>query len=359
MAIRKTDLPKIHKQKNGAYYAQMYIGLDEKGKRKFKSFYGYDKTALMREMVEYKAERQEGRQHGHANMTVSEAIDAYISSKSAVLSPSSIRGYRIIQRNCLQSIMSVKLCDLTPDLVQRAVNADAVRLAPKTVRNAHGLLTATLDLYRHGFNPSTTLPQKRKAEIVVPSADEVAKILDATKGTEMYLAVLLGACCGLRRSEISALTWSCVDFATATITIKGAMVPDEKNKMTVKGTKTIAGTRTIHAVPIVMEVLGELFAEKQPSPTDAVSIRPDLISNRFARLLKTAGVRHMRFHDLRHFAVSVMLSLNVPKNYIADYVGHETENMIDTVYGHVMADKKRDVEERLQGYFFGAFGGEK
>ena len=45
-------------------------------------------------------------------------------------------------------------------------------------------------------------------------------------------------------------------------------------------------------------------------------------------------------HDLRHYLVSVMLSLNIPKMYIADYVGHADEHMIDTVYGHIMASKK-------------------
>ena len=50
-----------------------------------------------------------------------------------------------------------------------------------------------------------------------------------------------------------------------------------------------------------------------------------------------------------------MLSLNVPKKYIADYVGHETENMIDQVYGHIMASKKSSVQDQLQSYFSGVF----
>lgn len=46
-----------------------------------------------------------------------------------------------------------------------------------------------------------------------------------------------------------------------------------------------------------------------------------------------------------------MLSLNIPKKYIVDYVGHETENMIDKVYGHIMQSKKTSVEDQMQDYF--------
>ena len=355
MSIRKSDLPKIRKQKNGAFYAQMYSHTNPDGKRVFRSFYGYDKTALMREMVQFKAEKQEGRQRGRANMTLREAMDAYISAKSAVLSPSTIKGYKAIQRNFLQSIIDERLCDLTHEGIQRAVNEDATHLSPKTIRNAHGLLTAVVDLYRPDFKPSATLPQRRKTEITVPTTEEVHRLLDTADGTPMYLAVMLGACCGMRRSEISGLTWECVDMSLHTLTIRQAVVVDSENRLTAKTTKTTAGTRVIKMLPMVYQALLEEQERTQPKPTDPVSIPPDHISHRFGKLLKKAGVRHFRFHDLRHYTISVMLSLNVPKKYIADYVGHETENMIDRVYGHVMQDKKGSVEEQMQGYFSGEF----
>ena len=67
--------------------------------------------------------------------------------------------------------------------------------------------------------------------------------------------------------------------------------------------------------------------------------------------MRRNGLPEYRFHDLRHYTVSVMLALNIPKKYIADYVGHESENMIDEVYGHIMASKKTSVEDQMQEYF--------
>jgi len=43
--------------------------------------------------------------------------------------------------------------------------------------------------------------------------------------------------------------------------------------------------------------------------------------------------------------------MNIPKNYIADYMGHETENMIDKVYGHITKEKKSKVEDQLEEYY--------
>ena len=50
-----------------------------------------------------------------------------------------------------------------------------------------------------------------------------------------------------------------------------------------------------------------------------------------------------------------MLSLNMPKNYIADYMGHETENMIDRVYGHIMKEAKQSFEDRVNEYYTALF----
>ena len=45
-----------------------------------------------------------------------------------------------------------------------------------------------------------------------------------------------------------------------------------------------------------------------------------------------------------------------PKNYIADYVGHETEHMIDQVYGHIKANSKERFTEILNTYYSNLFG---
>ena len=60
---------------------------------------------------------------------------------------------------------------------------------------------------------------------------------------------------------------------------------------------------------------------------------------------------HFRFHDLRHYNVSVMLSMGIPTNYIIERTGHNTENMVKTVYGHTMSEKQKEIAEQLDNFF--------
>ena len=174
------------------------------------------------------------------------------------------------------------------------------------------------------------------------------KIFQAVKGKRIEIPIYLAALCGMRRSEIVALKWEDVDLEKGTLTIKAASVISDDGKVVRKQTKTTAGKRTIKIFAPVLEVLnakvkeGE-YVEYYP--------HPNRISDTFTELLKSLQLPHYRFHDLRHYAVSTMLLLNVPKKYIADYMGHETERMIDTVYGHVMQDKKGNILDVVNTYF--------
>lgn len=143
------------------------------------------------------------------------------------------------------------------------------------------------------------------------------------------------------------MKWDCIDLKKNTITIREAKVIDENNNEIVKGTKSTAGKRTIKIYPFVANVF-----KKQADKTGYVTnLTGRAIYARFYRILKKINIKHYRLHDLRHYTVSVMLSLGIPKNYIANYMGHETEHMIDSVYGHIMSEKMSKVENEMQVYF--------
>lgn len=350
---RNTGIPKITQLPSGAYHANVYSYTDENGKRHYESFTGYDYNQVMLDVVSFKKDKKISRideSLAHTKLTVASAMDQYIESKSAILSPTTISSYKAIRRNNLLSLQKLTVKQVTQELVQIAINQEAMDKTPKTVRNIHGFLASVLQVYRPDLVLRTTLPQKTKSEISIPTEEEIKILVSATKNTEMEIPILLAACCGMRRSEISALTWKDIDFSKNTITIKKALVSNDENELIEKTTKTTAGTRVIRMFPVVSEALSR-YKEINPDKNDYITIRPDIISHRFERLVKSTGIHHYRFHDLRHYTVSVMLSLNIPKNYIADFVGHETENMIDKVYGHIMQSRKTSAEDLMQDYY--------
>ncbi len=71
--------------------------------------------------------------------------------------------------------METQIGDLTQESIQIAINVMAAKYSPKTCRNAHGLISAALRVYRPDFVLHTTLPQKSKREIYVPDEREIAE----------------------------------------------------------------------------------------------------------------------------------------------------------------------------------------
>ena len=177
--------------------------------------------------------------------------------------------------------------------------------------------------------------------------------MEISHGSRMELPVILAACCGMRRSEISALTWDDVDFKRGTIRINKAMVVSDKGGYAVKLPKTESGDRVIRMFPLVADALKEEF-DKSSDKGEICSI-PSIITRGFERLLKRAGLPHYRFHDLRHYCCSVMLGLGIPKPYVSSYLGHGSERMTSEVYEHIMQDMKQVYEDNLNTYFSGAF----
>ena len=353
---KKPKLPTIQQLPSGAYRVQISMGKDATGKRIINSFSDPDYDAVMRWALDRLRERDESNlnRSSPTSMTLGDAIDAYIAAKSSILSPSTIKTYKAFRRTGMQQLMSTPLKKLTQTDLQTAVNLEAASLAPKTVRNHYGVITAVLAMYLPNTKLNITLPQRQKPDICIPSEADVKKLLDDTLNTPLDAPLHLAACCGMRRSEICALKWSDVNFKKNTLTIRAALVYDENEELVEKAPKTRAGKRTVYMLPIVAESLkrAQALQESEGSPSsNVVPLTPAALINRFIKKQAKLGIPKFRFHDLRHYTVSVMLLLNVPKKYIADYVGHETEHMIDQVYGHVMQEKKAAFTDQLQSYF--------
>lgn len=278
-------------------------------------------------------------------LTVTEAVDRYISSKGAVLSPSTVAGYRRIQKNLLPPIADIPLPNLTREQVQRWVNQMAKQgKKPKTIANAHGLLNATLAAYLPEMALHTTLPQRVKPEINIPTEAELQKILETAKGTKYELPIMLAVWLGLRASEIRGLRWADIDGEY--IEIRRAIVQGEDGPVE-KGTKTYSGKRVLHLPPYI----ADLIQAQDHGQGHIVNLSGHAMYNGFERICEKAGVPHFRFHDLRHANASIMLALGIPDKYAQERMGHATNNMLKTVYQHTMREESERVAERVDNYF--------
>ena len=260
-----------HKLPSGSWRVQLYAGKTPDGRRRYLSFTANTKKEAEYQALQYQLHYKEVSRDP-ASMTLNEAMEKYIASKDGILSPSTIRGYENIRRNNLKGLMPLALNRITQPLVQEAINQEAkpymdkrgrqrVRSA-KSLRNIHGLLSAVLAEYHPSLTLRTRLPQKEVKEQRILEPEQIAALLRAVEGNAMELPVLMGLWLCMRASEISGLTWDCVDFKHKTITIRRALVRDKDNNWVEKGTKTTSSTRTISVPDYIMD---KLSAAKEAS----------------------------------------------------------------------------------------------
>ena len=267
-------------------------------------------------------------------LTVGDAIDRYIESQSGTLSPSTISVYKRYRKNYLQRIIDCYLSDLTQELIQSAISTDSKNgKSPKTIRNAYGLLMTSIRMFRPKFKPEIKLPQKEKYEISIPSEEEIQKIWKEAKGTKYEIPILLASWLGLRMSEIRGLKYS--DIVGNKIHIQRAVVHTAEGDAE-KGTKSFSGDRWITCPKTLIDLI-----ELQSNKSEYICrYSESAIYNNFVRLCIKAGIKHYRFHDLRHFAASEAHSLGVPNKYQMKRMGHKTDDMLKKVYQHTMRDKE-------------------
>lgn len=153
---------------------------DRKVKKKqyFKAFTSTDPSPAGRRAVEKMAsdwlsDRESGMQI--QDLTVKEAIAKYIDLKKDILSPTTINGYRTLQRTAYDQISSLRIDRIKDTELQAWINQFSAKHAPKTTRNAWGLFTAVCDTYAPGKRFSVTLPMKKPAELYVQSDADMKK----------------------------------------------------------------------------------------------------------------------------------------------------------------------------------------
>ena len=288
---------------------------------------------------EYQLGRKKKKELGR---TVGECIDEYISLKENILSPTTISGYRKYRRTSLAEICDVYVKDITSQDIQAYFNKLALTLSPKSIHNAHGLLSAVLNVYAPELRVRTTLPKVQKKIKQLP---EVKDVLKAIVGTEIELPCLLAMWCSLRMSEIRGLKKS--DIRDNILTVRNTLVNVDGDHIEKDCTKTIESTRQIRLHSYIISLINALPEEQEY----ITLIKDHALYMRFTRLLERKGIQHMSFHDLRHMNASIMLALGIPDKYAMERGGWSSDHIMKSVYQHTFTAEREAADEKIHRYF--------
>ena len=327
---------KAKKLPSGRWRCRVYDGTDPAGKKIYKSFTADSKKEAELLAAQYAASR---KSTVSKDRTLADAYARYIEIKKNTLSPATVREYSRAAKADFPELMPLRLSRLTQEAVQSAVNVMSANHSPKSVRNAHGLLSAVLSMFAPEIRLNTRLPQSRKSNLYVPTEQEVEKLVRSIRGTELEKAVLLAAFGSLRRSECSALMIS--DIEGDIIHVNKAIVLGADKQWTLKQPKSKAGYRDIKMPGFVIERL-------KPAPNGRiVNIMPVTITDYFADARRKFNLPHFRFHDLRHYQASILHAMGVPDKYIMERGGWSTDSTLKNIYQHTMSDKRKQVEDDI------------
>ena len=185
-------------------------------------------------------------------------------------------------------------------------------LSSTTVRSLHLMLHNALNravkerLILRNPTEDCIAPKVQKFEMQILQPEHIKTYLDAADKRGLLPMFYLELVSGLRKGELTALLWSDLDITDKTISVSKQYVKNPNGELTLSRPKTETSVRK---VSIPQEAVDLLIAEHKkhpsnpymfPSPVTGEMYYPDSIVNLHKKILKDAGLPHIRFHDLRH-----------------------------------------------------------
>ena len=282
-------------------------------------------------------------------LTVEQAFTHYINSRSNILSPATLRGYRIIKTSRLQLIKDIPISELNISDVQNAVNEDSKRLSQKSLKSALALLKSVLDTYDIEFNiKKIAVPQLRPQKMSIPNVEDVLKVII---GSELELPSLLAIWLSLRISEVRGLQFRDVSNDGRYISVCRSRICLDGKDVLRDCNKTEKSTRTNLLPPYILNLIRQVPHKKD---TDFIVNRSyEYIRRHFKQLMNANGFE-ITFHKLRHEFATTLNDLGVPCDYIQKLGGWSTDNIMKTVYTHTTDSKENEYQTIVDKFFTSA-----
>ena len=283
--------------------------------------------------------------------TVSQAIDDYIAARKNVLSPSTIRGYRIIQRHRFQNIQQQKIFDIADAKWQRIVNDEAKLCSAKTLKNAWGLMASVI-WDTTGNKVNVRLPQVVPSERPWLTPEQIQIFVRAIRGKSFEIPALL-ALSSLRRSEIMALRWENIDLEKGCICVNGSAVQDENNQLIQKReTKNKTSRRLVPILPPLAEAI-----KLQPSRNGLVSkVSPNTLRIQINNVCRQAGLPEIGVHGLRRSFASLAYHLGLSEELTMRIGGWSNIYTMRSIYTKLSASDIAEQSAVLQDFFLPSQG---
>ena len=276
--------------------------------------------------------------------------------------------------------MRLKLKDLKPYHIEGFYKSQYDKgLSGNSVLKYHVLIRECLqygvrnDFILTNVADKVTRPKVTKFKANFYSIEEIQKLFEVIKDHELKLPIMLAAMYGLRRSEVLGLKWEAIDFENKVVKIQHKILETkiDGQRCIYKSDKLKNETsnRVLPLLPQAEELLTKKKEEIEKNMTELGKsynqqnleyvcvdnigrlILPNRLTKAFNKILERNGLKHIRFHDLRHSCASIMLANNVPMKQIQEWLGHADFSTTANIYSHLDYKTKMDSANTISNVF--------
>ena len=256
-----------------------------------------------------------------------------------------------------QQLEEARKAPLELATVERGLSARTVHQTHRILKAAFKYAVRTGRLVR---NPAELVdpPAVRRKEMATLTLDEARKLTAHLSGGDSYeIAICMALSTGLRRGELVGLKWGDINFAHKYLSLQRSVVRVPGEGFVVSEPKSHASRRPVELGEPDLKVLSGHRARQAEARLkvgltwgneDWVFTRqfgehlnPDVLSDRFPRILENLGLPRVRFHDLRHTHATLMMEADINRDVVKERLGHSSIAITSDTYTHVSSSLQR------------------
>jgi integrase len=357
----------LFKRRDGRWVGVIPAGRDLQGKPRRIFVYGRTRRAAVERKKTRELELGISAHLDAERATAGDLFDRWLAMRAQDLRPSSHRGYHDALERFAQALRPIALRRITTldldmhfqQLRQAGTSAARVRFV-RAVLNIAFSQAVRWRLIPYNPVRETRPPKVTSAKPTVWEPAEAATFLvHARERCPWWPLYLLALATGMRRGELAGLRVEDLRLPDREILVQRARVYGAGGPVEL-GPKTDRGRRRIRFRRDVVRVLGWWLKERERwrraaqavglwqdsgylfTWQDGRAISPNTISVTFRRLAKTAGLRPIRFHDLRHTHAVLELAAGLPLPALSERLGHRDAAFTMRVYADYVPKAKRE-----------------
>jgi integrase len=368
----------IRKRKDGRWEGRYTAGYEsETGKRIIKNVLGKTQAEVKEKLAQAQQESA-GLDVGRSeDYTVASWLKSWyeLYAKPNVRPATADRYQLIIETYTIPRIGKIKLNKLTSrdlqklykDLmergrIQKRSGKGNPGLSSTTVRSVHLTLHCAFEravkerLIPRNPTDDCIAPKVQKVEMKTLRPEHLKFYLEAADARGVLPMFYLELVSGLRKGELVALLWDDLDIQNRTISVSKQYIKNPSGKLTLSRPKTETSVRR---VSIPQEAVDLLIQEHEkhpenpylfPSSTTGEMYYPDSVVKLHEKILKDAGLEHIRFHDLRHTFATLALQNGVDIKTVSSMLGHYDAGFTLRTYTHATRQMQDQAAETMGNF---------